>query len=715
MQKIRIDFDNPGLPQHISAVENDSQSRFFQATLYENGKAYTAPEGAAYSIMYRGFGPQNQGWYDTINDGAGKRAACTASGNVVTCEIARQALQVPGHVSIVLCVTTGKGYMLKSWPIECDCKNDRYDSTAEVESFFYITQVSNADWNLAIQALKELKNTIDPTLSLSGKAADAAKVGEAVGELKEDLSKKTNINIINVNDYGMKGISDCYDALSNLVSGKQSITLFFPAGHYIFNKHQSSIVLPDNTTILGETGSNISFNDTEEKGNNLFSGASKSLTIKDISFTGRLQTYNSSINSNQFYANPECAIVYFENVNIKFHRGFSFIARKSDTVKIINCKADMCCRDVFRFKNTSHSFVYGCEFNRCADDVVSFHNDQVNYSQLHIFTNNVCDGSGGCGYLGCSNVYIHNNLFRFFKGLFKSGTGGSEGTESVNVNFYNNTCKQFLHTLDVTTGRVVTNYVNTKNIYIHDNFFTHNAQPITYSNYITYNGYVESVTTDSGCIINGDSNKDNNTDYLYFCDNYVNLYCGPSNLGLGSTNYFVHIPAHTYFKNNGFYNFYSAIIKYPTPSTFICEKNLFNGNAGNLLNNFKDGGSNFATENDLLPFNGSVYGTNNILMNVSSNKNFKGGNIVRSRFYAEPVVGVNFITANGDTVVAWNYSADIYNTTPLQYSESKPTSGWYYKGYLVRCTDPTKFIFGWVRLTTSNTHTDNDWKELRFN
>lgn len=196
MQKIRIDFDNPGLPQHISAVENDSQSRFFEAALYENGKAYTAPEGATYSIMYRGFGPQNQGWYDTINDGAGKRAACAVSGNVVTCEIARQALQVPGHVSIVLCVTTGKGYMLKSWPIECDCKNDRYDSTVEIQSFFYVTQVSNADWNRILQALEDLKNTIDPTLSVSGKAADAAKVGQ----LKEDVihNKKFLYNSISL-------------------------------------------------------------------------------------------------------------------------------------------------------------------------------------------------------------------------------------------------------------------------------------------------------------------------------------------------------------------------------------------------------------------------------------------------------------------------------------------------------------------------------------
>ena len=217
MQKIRIDFDNPGLPQHISAVENDSQSLFFQATLYENGKAYTAPEGAAYSIMYRGFGPQNQGWYDTINDGAGKRAACAVSGNVVTCEIARQVLQVPGHVSIVLCVTTGKGYMVKSWPIECDCKNDRYDSTVEIESFFYVTQISNESWTQAIQAWENLKDAIDPTLSLSGKAADAAKVGEAINAEAERA----------------KGVeSQIKEDLDNIEQDLGAVTLFNPFSRY---------------------------------------------------------------------------------------------------------------------------------------------------------------------------------------------------------------------------------------------------------------------------------------------------------------------------------------------------------------------------------------------------------------------------------------------------------------------------------------------------
>ena len=182
MQTIKIDFDNPGLPQRLDVVENDAQSRFFKAVLYKDGKAYTAPSGATYSIMYRGFGPQNEGWYDTINDGAGKRAACSVSGNVVTCEIARQALRVPGHVSVVLCVTGSNGYMLHGWPIDCNCRNDSYTNGTSVESFFYITQVTNADWSSAIKTWEELKNMIDPTLSVSGKAADAAKVGTALAE-----------------------------------------------------------------------------------------------------------------------------------------------------------------------------------------------------------------------------------------------------------------------------------------------------------------------------------------------------------------------------------------------------------------------------------------------------------------------------------------------------------------------------------------------------
>ena len=227
MREIKIDFDNPGFPQRLDVVENDAQSRFFKAVLYKDGKAYTAPSGATYSIMYRGFGPQNEGWYDTINDGAGKRAACSVSGNVVTCEIARQALRVPGHVSVVLCVTGSNGYMLHGWPIDCNCRNDSYTGGTSVDSFFYITQVTNADWTSAIQTWEELKNMIDPTLSISGKAADAAKVGEAVCQQAYLTNPKIDKNLYIKDDCTILGY-DGWDLLSIPVIAGDKIIVYSP-------------------------------------------------------------------------------------------------------------------------------------------------------------------------------------------------------------------------------------------------------------------------------------------------------------------------------------------------------------------------------------------------------------------------------------------------------------------------------------------------------
>lgn len=203
MQQVRIDFDNPGLPQSLGVVEGESQSRIFQAALYKSGAAYTAPAGAVYSIMYRGFGPQNQGWYDTIEDGAGKRAACTVSGNVVTCELARQALRVPGHLTVVLCVSDAKGYMLKSWPIMADVRNDGYEDTGEIEMYFnlsglagnYLTQLEKAMADAEATKNNLISTSAQVQKDIDAKAAETLKtipesyteLDGSVKQLKEDL------------------------------------------------------------------------------------------------------------------------------------------------------------------------------------------------------------------------------------------------------------------------------------------------------------------------------------------------------------------------------------------------------------------------------------------------------------------------------------------------------------------------------------------------
>lgn len=223
MQQIRIDFDNPGLPQSLGAVEGESQSRIFQVTLYKSGAAYTAPAGAVYIIMYRGFGPQNQGWYDTIEDGAGKRAACTVSGNVVTCELARQALRIPGHLTVVLCVSDAKGYMLKSWPIMADVRNDGYDDTGESEMYFnlsgiagnYLTQLEKA-----MTVAETTRNNLTSTSArvqkdIDAKAAAALKtipesyteLDGSVKQLKEDLK-----DVNSIIDYNKTAMSYGYNS-----------------------------------------------------------------------------------------------------------------------------------------------------------------------------------------------------------------------------------------------------------------------------------------------------------------------------------------------------------------------------------------------------------------------------------------------------------------------------------------------------------------------
>lgn len=230
MQRIKIDFDNPGLPKRLDVMENDAQSRFFEAELYQGGKAYSAPSGATYSIMYHGFGPQNEGWYDTINDGAGKRAACTVSGNVVTCEIARQALQVPGHMTVILCVTASNGYMLKGWPITANVRNDDYNDGEEVEMYFNLSgNVSNSIDQLkkAIAEAEQARKDIETKAAeaLASIPEDYTELDSNVKQIKEDLVNTVGYkgtiqshSYSDVNDVKVNGVYvvDNYIGISNL-------------------------------------------------------------------------------------------------------------------------------------------------------------------------------------------------------------------------------------------------------------------------------------------------------------------------------------------------------------------------------------------------------------------------------------------------------------------------------------------------------------------
>lgn len=207
MQTLKMDFQSQSAPPVVPVMQFDAQSRFIGITLYNGGVPYEAPEGASYTVQYRGPGANNMGWYDTITLSSGTRKAVivdSASKNVVTLELAKQALRVNGNVFVNLCVVTNTGYMLKTFPILCRVTGAAFPDTVAVQSFFYVTGITSEQWLAYVTACQDAqkraedaaaKFVTDPTLSLSGKAADAAKVGEAVGELKEDLTEKIPLGI----------------------------------------------------------------------------------------------------------------------------------------------------------------------------------------------------------------------------------------------------------------------------------------------------------------------------------------------------------------------------------------------------------------------------------------------------------------------------------------------------------------------------------------
>lgn len=204
MQTIKMDFQSQSTPPVVPVMQSDSQSRFIGIALYDGGVPYEAPEGASYTVQYRGPGANNMGWYDTIQLSSGTRKAVivdSASKNVITLELAEQALRVNGNVFVNLCVVTNTGYMLKTFPILCRVTGAAFPDTVAVQSFFYVTGITSEQWLAYVTACQDAQKRAeaaaatfetDPTLSVSGKAADAKATGTAVNAIKYNLNEYIN-------------------------------------------------------------------------------------------------------------------------------------------------------------------------------------------------------------------------------------------------------------------------------------------------------------------------------------------------------------------------------------------------------------------------------------------------------------------------------------------------------------------------------------------
>ena len=183
MQILKIDFQSQSAPPVVPVMQSDAQSRFIGMALYNGGTPYKAPEGAVYTVQYRGEGANNFGWYDQILTTSGKHAAVTVdadNAHIITLELAEQALRRPGDVHVNLCVMgPDTGYELRTFDIIVRVGGAAYPDDVAVQSYFFVTGVSSSSWLSYVSTCLEARQAAEKAVTLAENSATTAKKAAA--------------------------------------------------------------------------------------------------------------------------------------------------------------------------------------------------------------------------------------------------------------------------------------------------------------------------------------------------------------------------------------------------------------------------------------------------------------------------------------------------------------------------------------------------------
>ena len=183
MQILKIDFQSQSAPPVVPVMQSDAQSRFIGMALYNGGTPYKAPEGAVYTVQYRGEGANNFGWYDKILTTSGKHAAVTVdadNAHIITLELAEQALRRPGDVHVNLCVMgPDTGYELRTFDIIVRVGGAAYPDDVAVQSYFFVTGVSSSSWLSYVSTCLEAQQAAEKAVTLAENSATTAKKAAA--------------------------------------------------------------------------------------------------------------------------------------------------------------------------------------------------------------------------------------------------------------------------------------------------------------------------------------------------------------------------------------------------------------------------------------------------------------------------------------------------------------------------------------------------------
>ena len=162
MQTIYLDISNKGVYPCIYAKQGDV-GRKVEIVLTNSGLPYNPEAGSVFSAWYSGAG--GAGNYTDI----GSRSAFAVSGNKVTVELITQMLQNVGEGFLCLVLSRAGGDQIGMWNIRYICEGVPGSGSETAKDYY--TAFSQAVTDLPYP---------DASLSVVGKAADAAATGEAL-------------------------------------------------------------------------------------------------------------------------------------------------------------------------------------------------------------------------------------------------------------------------------------------------------------------------------------------------------------------------------------------------------------------------------------------------------------------------------------------------------------------------------------------------------
>lgn len=131
---LRVDMLDPGAPQIIHAVQDDSNSRKIAFSIYAGGVQWAVPDGTLVTVRYKK--PDGAaGFYDTLPDG--NTPAATIYGNVVTVDLVPQAFTVRGNVPVQIKLYDSSGTSIATFAVVMHVSANVVSDAEIVSSDYY--------------------------------------------------------------------------------------------------------------------------------------------------------------------------------------------------------------------------------------------------------------------------------------------------------------------------------------------------------------------------------------------------------------------------------------------------------------------------------------------------------------------------------------------------------------------------------------------------